>query len=84
MTEQDWQQIITKMEADGWTCDKNTDETLGFIILEDEDHEWIRDYDKKDGTFVQFNGRQVVNLRPTNFQTPVPSPDTDTKEATHE
>ncbi len=54
--------LISHMESNGWKCDINTDEKLGFIMPVDEDHEWIRDYDKKTWKFVQFNGKQKVNL----------------------
>ncbi len=60
MTE--WESLKTQMESCGWTCDIDTDEKLGFIMKVDDDHEWIRDYDKKTNRFVQFNGKQKINL----------------------
>jgi len=51
-----------KMEASGWVCDRDEDDIIGFSKYEDEKHEWIRDYNKKTRSFVQFNGRQMINL----------------------
>lgn len=39
--------IKTMMTEGGWKFDRDDDENLGFSFYEDEDHEWIRDYSKK-------------------------------------
>lgn len=54
--------LISEMESQGWKCDVNTDDKLGFVFFEDENREWVRDYDKKTGRFVQFNAKQKINL----------------------
>jgi len=41
----------------GWICDKNDEKTLGF-----SKDGWIRDYDKKDGSFIHFDGNQEINI----------------------
>lgn len=49
----------------GWVCDRDDETTLGFSNHQGE-HQWIKDYDKKSRTFVQYDGNQKVNLRVTN------------------
>ena len=63
ITEGNKQHIIDDMKSHGWKCDIDNESNLGFVMTIDEDCEWIRDYDKKTGRFVQFNGKQKVNLR---------------------
>jgi hypothetical protein len=46
----------------GWKLFENTDEILSFHLYEDEDHEWFRDYYKKENYFINYNGRQKINL----------------------
>ena len=61
-----WEEETIKiMTCWGWTLDVNDDKRLGFTKYVDEDHEWIRDYDKSTRRFVQMNGRQKINLRVT-------------------
>ncbi len=55
--------LIKKMIDNGWKCDTNNELKLGFVFYEDEQHEWIRDYDKTSRRFIQFNGKQLINLR---------------------
>jgi len=58
-----WEEgVIAKMTSKGWKCDVNDEDRLGFTMYVDEDHEWIRDYNKKTKRFTQFNGRQKINL----------------------
>ena len=58
-----WEEdVIQYMTSLGWTCDVNDDKRLGFILPVDENYEWIRDYNKETKRFVQFNGKQKVNL----------------------
>lgn len=62
MNEIEEKAIIETMVRDGWTCNVNTSERLGFILYQDEEHEWIRDYNKKTRRFVQFNGREKITI----------------------
>lgn len=66
MTDKECKDLIERMEIEGWKCDKNDENTLGFIKSVDENYEGIRDYDKKTSRFVQFNGKQKINLRVSN------------------
>ena len=62
MDQTKWESSIKKrMENKGWTFDHDTESTLGFSFVEGEFH-WMRDYNKKNRRFVQFNGNQIVNL----------------------
>jgi len=62
MTDEEWQKaMIEYMTNGGWTCDRNDEKTLGFSFIEGESH-WIRDYDKKERRFVQYDGNRRVNL----------------------
>lgn len=54
--------IVNFMENAGWKFNRNDETTLGFSFIEGE-HHWIKDYDKKTKTFVQFDGNQKVNIR---------------------
>jgi hypothetical protein len=56
------EKLIAHMESRGWKCDINTDEKLRFVFPGKEKKQWIRDYDKKTGRYIQFNGNQKVNL----------------------
>lgn len=64
------EEVIEYMTGRGWKCDVNDENRLGFVFYENEEKEWIRDYDKKTKRFVQFNGRQVVNLRTVTGKDP--------------
>ena len=58
-----WEDSVKHMMIEGgWTMDRDDDTTLGFVFREDNGDEWIRDYNKKSRTFVQFNGSQKINL----------------------
>ena len=61
-----WEESLIKELCDkGWINDVNDDQRLGFILYQDEDHEWIRDYDKSTRRFISFNGKSKVNLKTT-------------------
>lgn len=63
-SDKEWEKdLIDSMQSGGWKCDVNTEEKLGFVFDEDEQHEWIREYNKKTRNFIQFNGRQIINIR---------------------
>lgn len=64
ISEEECKSIKKRMEAHGWTCDVDDEKRIGFTLLEDEDHEWMRDYYKKTGECRQMNGRQRVNIQP--------------------
>lgn len=60
-----WEQGIKDLNCSlGWICDRDDETTLGFSDIQGECH-WIKDYNKKTRSFVQFNGNQKVNLRVT-------------------
>jgi hypothetical protein len=62
MHQGEWENRVKEhMSNAGWTCDRDDEKTLGFFFIEG-DHHWIRDYDKKERRFVQFDGNQRVNL----------------------
>lgn len=62
LTQESWERAIKlMMEQGGWTLDRDDETHLGFHFIEG-DAKWIKDYDKKTRSFVQFNGNQVVNL----------------------
>lgn len=62
MNQEDWETDIKEyMKNGGWTCDRDDDETIGFSFIQGENH-WMRDYDKKERRFVQFDGNQRVNI----------------------
>ncbi len=62
MDQAEWEKSIKEyMVNGGWTCDRDDEKTLGFKFTQGES-EWIRDYDKKERRFVQFDGNQRVNL----------------------
>lgn len=54
--------LIKKHVDGGWKLYENTDEILSFHFYEDEQHEWFRDYYKKESYFIHYNGRQKINL----------------------
>jgi hypothetical protein len=67
MTEQQWEKsVIENMTEDGWINDRNDEETLGFSFKQEDGACWIRDYNKKTRTFVQFMGNQLINLKTSN------------------
>jgi hypothetical protein len=53
---------IEWMQSRGWTHDRNDQDYFGFSFVEGE-HHWIRDYNKKTRSFVQYDGNQKVNIR---------------------
>lgn len=62
MTDEEWENIIISwMVQGGWVNDRNDETTLGFSFLE-HPHHWIRDYDKKERRFIQYDGNVRVNL----------------------
>lgn len=61
-----WEQGIKDLNTSlGWICDRDDETTLGFSDHQGECH-WIKDYNKKTRTFVQYNGNQVVHLVTSN------------------
>jgi hypothetical protein len=58
----DWVKLKEEYLAKGWKCDKDTAEELWLSFLEDEDHEWLLDYNKDTGSRTMMNGRAVVTL----------------------
>ena len=67
------QALILWMQDNGWICDINTEDRLGFVHKDNnKDVEWIRDYNKKTWSYTQFNGKQIVNLRVTKMKYPKP------------
>ncbi len=65
MNQEEWEKsIIEYMTKGGWIKDRDDEKTLGFYFIESEKR-WIRDYDKKERRFVQFDGNQRINLRVT-------------------
>lgn len=65
MSDEMWTKyMIEYMESGGWKNDRNDDKTLGFSSIEGA-HHWIRDYDKKDRRFVQYDGNLRLNLKVT-------------------
>lgn len=66
MNQEEWEQKLIKyMTESGWINDKNDEQTLGFSRHQGE-HHWIRDYDKRNHRFVQFDGNRRVNIRVSN------------------
>ncbi len=58
-----WEKSIIKLLTEnGWTKDRDDANTLGFTQKDKEGNEWIRDYDKKKRSFIQFNGSQQINI----------------------
>ncbi len=65
MNQEEWEKEVMEFMIDGgWTCDRNDETTLGFSFVEEE-HRWIRDFDKKKRRFVQFDGNRKLNLKAT-------------------
>ncbi len=63
MDQAEWEKNITEyMTKGGWTKDRDNEKTLGFSFKEGDKH-WMRDYDKKNRSFVSYNGNQTVNIR---------------------
>ncbi len=61
-----WEQGIKDLNFSlGWICDRDDETTLGFSDIQGECH-WIKDYNKKTRSFVQYNGNQKVNLKVSN------------------
>lgn len=62
LNQEQWEYSIkTMMRHGGWELDIDTETKLGFFYIEGEFH-WIRDYNKKSRTFIQYNGNQKINL----------------------
>lgn len=59
--------LILHMTDNGWVLDRDDEEVLGFTHSKKSDtEEWVRDYSKKDWSFVQFNAKQMINLKVSN------------------
>ena len=50
-----------KYEKEGWVCDRDTDEKIGFTK-----DGFIHDYCKKTGRLTELDGNWMVNLRQNN------------------
>ena len=50
------------MKLCGWENDINSETTLGFSYIDDKGNKWIRDYNKKTGSFVKFNESEKIKL----------------------
>jgi hypothetical protein len=64
MTPEECVSLINDLESRGWKCVTNNRETLDFVLTIHEKLEWHRVYNKSDARFVQFNGKQVINVHP--------------------
>lgn len=51
--------LIEEMTNHGWKLETNNDENISFSFFDDEDYLFFRNYNKKDGNWLQFNGRQT-------------------------
>ena len=57
------------MKENGWILDRDDEEHLGFTHSNKSDtEEWVRDYSKKDWSYVQFNAKQTINLVSTKHE----------------
>lgn len=65
MTDEACSKLIANMKFNGWKCDINTKEKLGFIKYINEEFEYIKEYDKFTGRYVRYNGKQKINVRST-------------------
>ncbi len=63
LTNEEWTAAMkSRMYKAGWSCDRDDDEKLWFSLVEGDKH-WMKDYNKKTRSFVQFDGNQVVTLK---------------------
>jgi hypothetical protein len=63
MEQMEWEKTITEyMTKGGWSKDKDDEKTLGFTLLQGNKL-WTRDYDKKQRSFVHYDGNHKVNIR---------------------
>lgn len=58
--------LIKYMAEKGWKLNRNDADKISFVFYQNEQYEWFREYDKKTKHFVQFNGKQEINLRCKN------------------
>ncbi len=62
MTEEEWKdELIPLLEKEGWVNDVDDEFKLGFSWKKGNEH-YMRDYNKKTRSFVQFNANQIVTL----------------------
>ena len=55
--------LIATYEANGWKIIQNDEDSLCFSLLEDEEHEWLHDWRRKQKHWVKMNARQKINLK---------------------
>lgn len=59
-----WEEDVIKyMIKRGWKCQLNDENQIEFAFYKGEKLEWIRVYYKKNKHFIQFNGKEKVNLQ---------------------
>lgn len=65
LTDKDWEKaLIEHMTSHGWLNDRNDENYVGFTWPEvTETEQWMRDYNKKTRSFVNYNGKQKVNIK---------------------
>lgn len=62
MDESDTKLLIDMLVPQGWQILENTKEKICFSFFEDEEHEWLWDFNKKTGRSFYMNGRTKVRL----------------------
>lgn len=64
MEQKEWEEKIIEMmvEKGKWVLDENSETHLRFSFKEGI-HHWMKDYNKKDRSFVQFDGNIKINIR---------------------
>ena len=64
MEQKAWEIYVKKhMENEGWTCDRDDEEALIFSLRRDENL-LIRDFNKSERRFVQYDGKMKVKKPP--------------------
>lgn len=62
-TQDEWMKAVTEsMILSGWLLDRDDETTLGFSYKTRDGGHWVRDYDKKTRSFVQFDANHRVSL----------------------
>lgn len=46
----------------GWQLVENSETKLNFDYIEGDSH-WMKDYDKKTRSFIQYDGNQIINFK---------------------
>lgn len=58
--------LIAHYEANGWKIIQNDENDLCFSFIQDEEHEWLFYWRRKEKRWLKLNGRQIINLRVKN------------------